>query len=113
MNIHGGIRCDDRIRFDTDTGQIHVQALGDSIMRVRYTRETAFSTPPSLMGETLPTPTPLALREIPSAIVLSTPLLTLTIERDSGRFTWRDRTGRLPTRQPRRRGMSLVPTEVM
>lgn len=112
MKINQYEHRDDGLWLGTDAGQIHIQARGAGIVRVRYTREAGFSEKPSLMIVAPPVPTPLAVREEGGVLRLATDRLTLEIDRAIGRFTWRDAAGKLLTRQPRRESMVLDPTPV-
>jgi alpha-D-xyloside xylohydrolase len=112
MNIKKSVRHEDGILIETDTGHIHVQALGDAAWRVRYTQEDAFSRKPSLMVESPPPPSDIAIEESADKLELSTGKVKLEIGKCRGGFTWRDADGGLLTRHPWRDGMSLVPTEV-
>jgi len=103
---------DHGVWLGADAGQIHIQALGPEILRIRYTRESEFSRKPSLMVISPPAPSPLDLQAENDRLRLSTPAVSLDIESRTGRFTWRDTAGRLLTRQPPRDGLRLAPTPV-
>ncbi len=113
MKIEKHAKRDHGLWLGTSRGQIHLQFLGDSIVRVRYTREKAFSDKPSLMLQTTPpSPADMPVQQTEDMLVVSSPELTLEIDRRTSSFTWRDAAGRLLTRQPRREGMTLAPVEV-
>ncbi|MEI6972137.1 MAG: TIM-barrel domain-containing protein [bacterium] len=112
MKIAKHERRADGIWLGTDSGQIHIQACGDDIIRVRYTREAGFSTTPSLMVESPPLPSALDVCEADGTLTLTTTRLALRIEMAGGRFTWCDAAGNLLTRQPQRDGMRLDPMPV-
>jgi alpha-D-xyloside xylohydrolase len=102
----------DGIWLGTNAGQVHLQVIGDRIIRVRYTRQPAFSEKPSLMVVARPAPEAWSLREDQGMLILATSRLTLEIDQAGGRFTWRDATGKRLTRQPLRDGMLLDPVDV-
>ena len=93
---------------------LELTPYSDSIIRVRYALTQEFSVKPSLMIVDSPSlPTSFDLSETDESIVVSTPKLSIQINRQTGAFTYLDGSGLLLTKEPDRGGKTLMPVDVV
>ncbi len=108
-SIHG-----DALKVESPGGFLELTPYSDSIIRVRLAPMAEFSTKPSLMMVNSPSvPVAFDLGETTEALVFSTPKLSIRINRQTGAFTYLDRSGQLLTKEPDRGGKTLMPIDVI
>src|SRR5690349_25138691 len=96
------------------TGFLELTPYSENIVRVRYAPTQAFSTRKSLMIEsTASKSTAIDVNETAEALVFSTPKLSIQVNRQTGAFTYLDKSGQILTKEPDRGGKTLVPTDVI
>jgi alpha-D-xyloside xylohydrolase len=96
------------------TGFLSLTPYSDSIMRVRCSPTREFSAKQSLMIVADPDASvKMDIRETTEALLVSTPKLTIQINRQTGAFTYLDRSDQLLTKEPDRGGKTLVPVNVV
>ncbi len=99
-----------------DHGLLSVVPVTTRTFRVRFTLEDAFSLKPSLtvIADRQQSP-PVAFHvdEHAGNLTISTAALSVTIDRETAAFTYRDAAGRLLTREPARGGKTLEPIDVV
>ena len=106
---HGNI-----VVIDSPGGFLELTPYSDSIIRVRFAPTHKFSTKPSLMIQHSPdTTVEMKVNETADALTLSTPKLSIQINKRTGAFTYRDSSGQILTKEPDRGGKTLVPIEVV
>ncbi len=99
-----------------DDGLLSVEPETPRTFRVRFTLEDEFSRKPSLTVSMDPSgapPVPFHVEARDASLVISTEALSIEIDRETAAFTYRDAAGRLLTREPRRGGKTLEPTDVV
>lgn len=105
-----------RLTIRTDQGLIALEPRTAHTIRIRYTAEDEFSRKPSLIV-TSPAadapPVAFQVEELPEALVLSTAMLSVDIDRQSVAFTYRDAAGSLLTREPAHGGKTLERIDVL
>lgn len=104
----------DRLLLETTSGRIMLVPYSNKIIRIRYTLDAEFSTQESLMITGLPDPEiAFTVEDRDSHLVISTADLTIRILKKTGAFTYLDASGAVLTKEPDRRGKTLVPMDVM
>ena len=102
------------LKTEIPGGVLGLTPFSDSIIRVRYAPTPEAGTKSSLMIVDSPhVPVAFDLSETTETLVLSTPKLTIQINRVSGALTYRDSLGQLLTKEPDRGGKTLIPTDVV
>lgn len=95
-------------------GLIKLTPYSDRIVRVRYTRQPELSTQESLIVTGQPAAeSKFSVHETTEDILFSTAELTILINKQTAAFTYQDKQGTLLTKEPRRGGKTLVPTDVV
>jgi alpha-D-xyloside xylohydrolase len=95
-------------------GFLRLIPYSDSIVRVRYAPSEAFSTKQSLMVPHAPSvPVDMRMSETAEALTFSTANLSIRINRQTGAFTYLDRSDQILTKEPERGGKTLIPTDVI
>ncbi|CAH1192693.1 hypothetical protein PAECIP111891_00419 [Paenibacillus allorhizoplanae] len=103
----------DRLLLETTSGRIMLVPYSNKIIRIRYTLEAEFSTQESLMITGLPdSKIPFTVEDRDSHLLFSTTELAIRILKKTGAFTYLDASGAVLTKEPDRRGKTLVPMEV-
>ncbi|CAN7673338.1 DUF4968 domain-containing protein [Paenibacillus sp. LjRoot153] len=114
MQIIRHIVQKDRLLLETTSGRIMLAPYSNKIIRIRYTLEAEFSTQKSLMITGLPdSKISFTVEDLQSHLVFSTAELTIRILKKTGAFTYLDASGAVLTKEPDRRGKTLVPMDVM
>ncbi|WP_235549536.1 TIM-barrel domain-containing protein [Paenibacillus sp. Soil766] len=104
----------DRLLLETTSGRIMLTPYSSKIIRIRYTLEAEFSTQESLMITGLPdSKIRFTVEDLQSHLLFSTAELTIRILKKTGAFTYLDAAGAVLTKEPDRRGKTLVPMDVM
>lgn len=104
----------DRLLLETTSGRIMLVPYSHKIIRIRYTLDAEFSTKESLMITGSPDPKiPFTVEDKESHLLFSTADLTIRILKKTGAFTYLDASGAVLTKEPDRRGKTLVPMDVM
>src|ERR1041385_5588109 len=99
--------------IETPKGFLELTPYSDRIVRVRYGLTGEFSTKPSLMIQQLPKVTvAIDVREAADYLLFSTSKLSIRINRETGAFTYLDRSGEILTKEPDRGGKTLIPIDV-
>ena len=102
------------LKIEISGGVLELSPYSDSIVRVRFAPTHEFSTEPSLMVVDSPDiPVAFNLSETTEALTLSTPKLSIRINRQTGAFTYLDSSGQLLTKEPDRGGKTLMPVDVV
>ncbi len=105
---------DDGLYLHTDRGLLMaLTPYTARAVRVRCTLRDTFSTRESLMVTARPAAIPFTVAETPERLVFATDELVIEIDRQTAAFTYRDRAGRLLTREPARGGKTLLPVDVV
>ncbi len=100
--------------LETPTGFIELSPYSESMVRVRYGLTQKFSTKKSLMVESAPSASvTITASETAEAFAFSTSRLSIQVNKQTGAFTYLDRTGQLLTKEPNRGGKTLIPTDVV
>jgi alpha-D-xyloside xylohydrolase len=114
MQIIRHIVQTDRLLLETTSGRIMLVPYSNKIIRIRYTLDPEFSTQESLMITGLPDSNiAFIVEDRDSYLVVSTADLTIRILKKTGAFTYLDASGAVLTKEPDRRGKTLVPMDVM
>src|SRR4051794_31679144 len=104
----------DALKIELAGRFLELTPYSDSIIRVRYALTQEFSVKPSLMIVDSPSmTTAFDLSETDEFLVVSTPKLSIRINRQTGAFTYLDRSGQLLTKEPDRGGKTLMPVDVV
>lgn len=107
--LHG-----DALIIEIPGGFLELTPCSDSIIRVRYAPTPDFSTRPSLMILDSPrSSVDVNVSETDESLMFSTPKLSIRINRQTGAFTYLDRSGQILTKEPDRGGKTLIPTDVI
>ena len=100
--------------IETPTGFLDLTPYSDSIIRVRYAPTQEFSTKESLMiQQSSVTSVEFDVSETPETLTVSTPKLSIRINRQTGAFTYLDGLGQILTKEPDRGGKTLIPVDVV
>ena len=100
--------------IETPTGFLDLTPYSDSIVRVRYAPTQEFSTKESLMiQQSSVTSVEFEFNETPETLTVSTPKLSIRINRQTGAFTYLDGLGHVLTKEPDRGGKTLIPVDVI
>lgn len=100
--------------IETTNGFLRLTAYSDSIIRIRYAATQAFSTKESLVITASPNSTvDLKLSERAEALIVSTPKLSIRVNRATCAFTYLDSSGQILTKEPGRGGKTLIPVDVI
>jgi len=104
---------DDGLHVQTDRGMLALTPYTARTVRVRYTLRSEFSTRESLMVTAQPADAAFIVAETPEKLIFATDELVIEIDRQTAAFAYRDRQGRLLTREPARGGKTLTPVDVI
>jgi len=100
--------------IETSGGFLELTPYSDSIVRVRFALTQEFSTKESLMIQRSPDRTVgIDVKETAEALTFSTPNLSIQVNRQTGAFTYLDRSGVILTKEPDRGGKTLIPIDVI
>lgn len=101
------------LTIHTERGLLALTPYTPNLIRVRYTLQSEFSAKPSLIVTAQPDPeVDFTVRETESALVFSTSAVTVSIDKGTAAFTWRDSADNLLTKEPARGGKTLEPVDV-
>ncbi len=113
MKIESHHRESSALLLNTSLGKLRVQVCSDTVLRVTYTRENDFCSRESeMIVKRDLTPASWHVKEAGQTIVLETGKICLSINRETGAFTWMDAGGRLLTKEPDGGGKTLSQVEV-
>ena len=104
---------DSEVLFALTGGKLKLEAIDESIIRVRFVHANKFSTKPSFM--VLPQDPPNTAGEVVASadsVTLKTPKLQARVNRKTGAITWLDARGSVLVREPELGGKSLEPIPV-
>jgi alpha-D-xyloside xylohydrolase len=100
--------------IETSKGYLGLTAYSDSIIRVRYAATQAFSTKDSLMITASPNASVnVDVQETAEALIVSTPKLSIRVNKATCAFTYLDSSGQILTKEPDRGGKTLIPVDVV
>ncbi len=102
------------VTLETAGGFTKLVSYAEGIVRVRFAASPEFSDRPSLIIQAdARTPAPMNVRETAEALVVSTSMVSIRIDRQTGAFTYLDGSGQLMTKEPNRGGKTLEPVAVV
>jgi alpha-D-xyloside xylohydrolase len=103
------------IETDSGTGRglLALTPYTPHAIRVRYTLRPAFSDKPSLIVVAQPAAAHFTVRETPGSLLFATAGVTISIDRHTLAFTYRDSQGTLLTKEPACGGKTLEPVDVI
>ena len=101
------------LRIETSEGTLHLIAYTANIVRIRYTWELSPSAQESLMVVAQPAlGVACEVQETPHMLIFTTSAVEIQIQKETAAFVYRDRLGKVLTREPERGGKTLTPTPV-
>lgn len=99
---------EDGVILKTDEGNLKLQVIDPSIIRIIYSNKNSFSDPESLMVKPQKTETKdWSVEETDSYYKLKTEEIELEADRSTCAFTWRDKNGKLLVKEPSDGGKKL------
>ncbi|MBK8022623.1 MAG: DUF5110 domain-containing protein [Chloroflexi bacterium] len=99
---------------ETPGGYLALIPYSERIIRVRYAPTRNFDTRKSLMVQpSHEVSVKIDIQETTEALTLSTQMLSIRIDRQTGALTYGDSSGQVLTKEPDRGGRTLIPTEVV
>ncbi|GAE94351.1 hypothetical protein JCM21714_3502 [Gracilibacillus boraciitolerans JCM 21714] len=114
MEIEKCINQKDYLLIECRKGLIKIIPYTESIIRIRYTLENQFSEKESLFVEqNTQQNIHYSVEEKKDIIVFSTRKVHIQINKNTAAFTYMNASGGLLTKEPKRGGKTLVPTEVL
>ncbi|MEO8608850.1 MAG: TIM-barrel domain-containing protein [Chloroflexota bacterium] len=102
------------VMIETPKGFLELTPHSECVVHVRFALTETFSTKESLIVQSeRNTPTYFNINETPASLTLSTPKLSLQINKRTGAFTYLDNAGQILTKEPNQGGKTLIPVEVV
>ncbi len=99
--------------IETTEGTLQLIPYAPNIVRVRYAPEPFPSARESLMIVAQPLPgIAYEVQEMPHMLTFTTSAIEIQVQKETAAFVYRDRQGRVLTREPERGGKTLTPTPV-
>lgn len=95
---------DGSVIFTSDTKRLRIAFITESIVRITYTDGRPFLTRPSRIVTSRKSFAKYVLREDAEVFTLTTPALTVIVNKASGAIRYQDVTGKLLMREPERGG---------
>lgn len=103
---------DGSVIFTSDTKRLRIAFITESIVRITYTDGRPFLTRPSRIVTSRKSFAKYVLREDAEVFTLTTPALTVIVNKASGAIRYQDVTGKLLMREPERGGKWLTAKDV-
>ncbi|SFL93192.1 alpha-D-xyloside xylohydrolase [Gracilibacillus orientalis] len=114
MEVVNYIQQKDHLLLEGRTGLMKIIPYTKSIIRIRYTLENQFSEEESFFVEPdTQKNMEYSVEEKENTIIFSTRKVHIHINKNNAAFTYKDASGKLLTKEPKRGGKTLLPTEVL